>query len=120
MGTPAEYIARSTYALNFFQAGGFEESNTGGFDDPQAAADAFGQSGAKIAVICSTDKKYEEVAEPLAAKLKAAGARTVVLAGNPGANDARYRAAGIDRFIFMRCDVLGTLRDLLREEGALS
>ena len=78
------------------------------------------QSGAKIAVICSTDKKYEEVAEPLAAKLKAAGARTVVLAGNPGANDAAYRAAGIDRFIFMRCDVLGTLRDLLREEGVLS
>ena len=76
--------------------------------------------GAKVAVICSTDTKYEEQAEPLAAALKAAGARTVVLAGNPGANEARYRAAGVDRFIFIRCDVLGTLRDLLREEGALS
>ena len=44
----------------------------------------------------------------------------MVLAGHPGANEARYRAAGVDRFIFIRCDVLGTLRDLLREEGVLA
>ncbi|WP_169977402.1 methylmalonyl-CoA mutase family protein [Tautonia rosea] len=119
LGKPAEFIARSTYAVNFFQAGGFEEVNNSGFTDPQAAVDAFTQSGAKIAVICSTDVNYDALAEPLAVSLKAAGARTVVLAGNPGAGEARYRAAGVDRFIFIRCDVLGTLRDLLREEGAL-
>jgi methylmalonyl-CoA mutase len=119
LGKPAEFIARSTYAVNFFQAGGFEEVNNEGFADPQAAAEAFAQSGANIAAICSTDAKYDALAEPLAAALKAAGARTVVLAGNPGAAEARYRAAGVDRFIFIRCDVLGTLRDLLREEGAL-
>ena len=55
----------------------------------------------------------------LAPGLKASGARTVILAGNPGANDAAFRAAGVDRFIFVRCDVLGTLRELLREEGVL-
>jgi methylmalonyl-CoA mutase len=49
--------------------------------------------------------------------LKAAGARTVVLAGNPGANEAAWRAAGVSRFIFIKCDVLGTLREMLREEG---
>ncbi|QDV36088.1 methylmalonyl-CoA mutase family protein [Tautonia plasticadhaerens] len=119
LGIPAEFIARSTYAANFFQAGGFEEVNNDGFPDPRAAAEAFARSGAAIAVICSTDARYQEQAEPLARELKASGARTVVLAGNPGANEARYRAAGVDRFIFIRCDVLGTLRDLLREEGAL-
>jgi methylmalonyl-CoA mutase len=119
LGSPAEFIARSTFAANFFQSGGFEEVNNGGFSDPQAAADAFAESGAGIAVICSTDGRYEELAEPLARALKGAGARTVVLAGNPGPSEARYKAAGIDRFIFIRCDVLGTLRDLLREEGAL-
>jgi methylmalonyl-CoA mutase len=44
----------------------------------------------------------------------------VILAGNPGANEPKYRAAGVDRFIFIRCDVLGTLRSLLQEEGVLS
>jgi methylmalonyl-CoA mutase len=120
MGTPADFIARSTYALNFFEAGGFGVSNNGGFTDPAAAAAAFRQSGARIAVICSTDKKYQTVVEATAPLLKSAGARTVILAGNPGANEAKYRAAGVDRFIFVRCDVLGTLRELLREEGVLS
>ncbi|RUL87295.1 methylmalonyl-CoA mutase family protein [Tautonia sociabilis] len=119
LGSPAEFIARSTYALNFFEAGGFEEVNNDGFADPEAVARAFASSGAAIAVLCSSDAMYERMAEPSARALKAAGARTVVLAGNPGANEARYRAAGVDRFIFIRCDVLGTLRDLLREEGAL-
>lgn len=120
IGTPAEFIARSTFALNFFQAGGFEEINNEGFDDPATAAAAFQKSGAHIAVICSTDARYEAFAEPTARALKAAGARTVILAGNPGANEPRFHAAGIDRFIYIRCDVLGTLRDLLREEGVLS
>jgi methylmalonyl-CoA mutase len=120
IGTPADFIARSTYALNFFEAGGFGVVNNDGFADPDAAAAAFRQSRAKIAVICSTDKKYETVVEATAPALKAAGARTVILAGNPGANDARYRAAGVDRFIFIRCDVLGTLHELLVEEGVLS
>jgi len=120
MGTPAESIARATYALNFFQAGGFGVVNNEGFADPEAAAAAFGKSGAKIAVICSTDKKYETVVETTAPRLKAAGARTVILAGNPGANEAKYRTAGVERFIFVRCDVLGTLHELLRDEGVLS
>jgi methylmalonyl-CoA mutase len=120
LGTPAECIARATYALNFFQAGGFGVANNEGFADPDAAVAAFRKSGAKIAVICSTDKKYAMVVEATTPKLKAAGARTVVLAGNPGANEAKYRAAGVDRFIFIRCDVLGTLHELLKEEGILS
>jgi methylmalonyl-CoA mutase len=118
-GTPAEFIARSTYAQNFFQAGGFQEVNNDGFSEMQALAAAFAGSEATIAVICSTDKNYESIVDQVAPKLKAAGARTVILAGNPGANEAKYRAAGVDRFIFLRCDVLGTLRSLLHEEGVL-
>jgi methylmalonyl-CoA mutase len=119
LGTPAESIARATFAQNFFQAGGFEEVATDNLHDADAAAKACFASRAKIAVICSTDAKYEEMIETVTPKLKAAGARTVVLAGNPGANEAKYRSAGVDRFIYIRCDVLGTLRDLLREEGVL-
>jgi methylmalonyl-CoA mutase len=119
LGTPAEFSARSAFAQNFVQAGGFQELNNDGFTDSRAAAEAFARSQAKIAVICSTDKTYEAIVEQVAPALKAAGARTVILAGNPGAHELKYRAAGVDRFIFSRCDVLGTLRSLLQEEGVL-
>jgi methylmalonyl-CoA mutase len=59
------------------------------------------------------------VVPQLAPRLKAAGASSVVLAGNPGANEAAWRGAGVDRFIFIKCDVLATLRQMLREEGVL-
>ncbi|MBV8451497.1 MAG: methylmalonyl-CoA mutase small subunit [Deltaproteobacteria bacterium] len=120
IGTPAEFIARSTYALNFFEAGGFQVINNDGFSDQAALAAAFTQSQARSAVICSSDKEYQKVAEKTAETLKASGARTVILAGNPRANEAKYRAAGVDRFIFVRCDVLGILRELLKAEGVLS
>jgi methylmalonyl-CoA mutase len=118
MGPVAHHTARASYAKNFFEAGGFEVIGNSGFKDADAAA-AFAESGATVAVICSSDKLYPECVPAVAPKLKAAGARTVVLAGNPGASESAWRAAGVDRFIFIKCDVLGTLRELLRQEGVL-
>ncbi len=120
MGPVAHHTARATYAKNFFEAGGFEVVGKDGFKDADAAAKAFEACGATVAVICSSDKLYPEVVPQVAPKLKAAGARSVVLAGNPGANEAAWRAAGVGRFIFIKCDVLATLRDMLREEGVLT
>jgi methylmalonyl-CoA mutase len=119
MGSAAHHTARAIYAKNFFEAGGFEVVGNDGFKDADAAARAFAASGATVAVLCSSDKLYPEVVPQAAPKLKAAGARSVVLAGNPGANEAAWRAAGVDRFIFIKCDVLATLRDMLREEGVV-
>jgi methylmalonyl-CoA mutase len=120
MGPVAHHTARATYAKNFFEAGGFEVVGNDGFKDADAAARAFSASGATVAVICSSDKLYPDVMPQVAPKLKAAGARSVVLAGNPGASEAAWRAAGVNRFIFIKCDVLATLRDMLREEGVLT
>jgi methylmalonyl-CoA mutase len=120
MGPVAHHTARATYAKNFFEAGGFEVVGSDGFKDADAAARAFAASGATVAVICSSDKLYPEMVPQVALRLKAAGARAVVLAGNPGANEAAWRGAGVDRFIFIKCDVLATLRDMLREEGVLT
>jgi methylmalonyl-CoA mutase len=119
LGPVAHHTARATYAKNFFEAGGFEVVGNDGFRDADAAARAFAQSGATIAVLCSSDKLYPEFVPQAAPKLKAAGARSVVLAGNPGTNEAAWRAAGVGRFIFIKCDVLATLREMLREEGVL-
>jgi len=120
VGSIAEQVARKNYARNFFEAGGFDVLGREAKFDIAEAASAFAVSGAKIAVICSTDKRYATAVAELAPKLKAAGARTVILAGHPGESEAAYRAAGVDRFIYMRCDVLEALWSLLRAEEAQS
>ena len=119
-GSIAEQISRKTFAKNFFEAGGFEILTREAKYDADSSTAEFMQSGAKIAVICSTDKQYATCVAELAPKLKRAGAPTVILAGNPGVNEAAYRAAGVDRFIFLKCDVIETLSALLRDEGSLS
>jgi methylmalonyl-CoA mutase len=118
IGTIAEQVARKNYARNFFEAGGFEVVSREAKYDAAEAAAGFAVGGAGIAVICSTDKQYATAVAELAPKLKAAGARSVILAGHPGQSEAAYRAAGVDRFIYMRCDVLDTLWSLLRVEEA--
>jgi methylmalonyl-CoA mutase len=120
VGSIAEQVARKNYSRNFFEAGGFEVLAQEARFDVDKAASGFAASGAKIAVICSTDKQYANVVGELAPKLKAAGARTVVLAGHPGQSETAYRAAGVDRFIFVRCDVLEVLWSLLRAEDVQS
>jgi methylmalonyl-CoA mutase len=119
LGPVAHHTARATYAKNFFEAGGFDVISNDGFRDADTAARAFAASGATVAVLCSSDKLYPEFVPQAAPKLKAAGAHSVVLAGNPGANEAAWRASGVDRFIFIKCDVLGTLREMLHDEGVL-
>ncbi len=119
MGPLVHHTARASYAKNFFEAGGFEVIGGDAFNDADAAATAFAESGANIAVICSSDKLYPDFVPEVAPKLKQAGARTVVLAGFAGENAPAWQAAGVDRFIFMKCDVLETLRELLQEEGVL-
>jgi methylmalonyl-CoA mutase len=120
MGPIAHHTARATFSKNFFEAGGFEVVTNRGFADAAAASEAYGKSQASIAVICSSDKLYPDVVPQVGPRLKAAGARTVILAGHPGENETAWREAGVDRFIYVKCDVLATLRELLLEEGVLN
>jgi methylmalonyl-CoA mutase len=120
MGTPAQHLARTNFAKNLLQAGGFLTESQDGFASVQAAAAALAADGAAIAVICASDVQYPELVPQLAPALHAAGARTVLLAGNPGDKEGLYRQAGIDRFIFVKCDVVAVLSSLLTEQGALS
>ncbi|EMI44668.1 methylmalonyl-CoA mutase subunit beta [Rhodopirellula sp. SWK7] len=119
MGPVAHFTARATFSKNFFEAGGFDTIASESCADAEAAVAAFKASEANIAVICSSDKLYADMVVPVAQALKQAGARNVIVAGFPGANEEAWRKAGVDRFIFMKCDVLGTLRELLAQEGVL-
>lgn len=120
LGPIAHHTARATFSKNFFEAGGFEVLGNDGFADTDAAVAAFKESGANVAVICSSDKLYPDFVPDAAAKLKAAGARTIVLAGFPGDNKTAWLEAGVDRFIYIKCDVLTTLQEMLSEEGVLT
>jgi len=120
MGPIAVHTARATFAQNFFEAGGFEVVNNDGFADAESAADAFAKSGATLAVVCSSDAWYETGAVDVAKALKRKLVSRVLLAGNPGAAEATYREGGVDQFIFMGCDVLGTLTELAQHEKVMS
>ncbi len=108
LGPVAIHNARSTFASNAFAAGGIEALGNDGFSDVGELAEAFAQSGAHIACLCSSDQIYEREAAPAAEALKAAGATMVYLAGRPADADA-LKAAGVDGFLFAGCDLLALL-----------
>lgn len=113
LGSASEHGARANFSLGLLRAGGFRVLTNNGFAAPEAAARAFAESGAHIAVICSTDDLYEQLAEPMARALESASARAIVLAGNPGARAAAYRAAGVTDFISLGGNAVSSLETLL-------
>jgi methylmalonyl-CoA mutase len=120
MGPIAVHTARAGYALNFFEAGGFEAVANNGFETPEAAAAACVQESCTLAIICSSDAWYESGVAAVAKALKLAGVQRLFLAGNPGAHEEAYRKAGVDQFIFVGCDVLSMLTELAQAQGVLS
>jgi methylmalonyl-CoA mutase len=120
LGPIPEHRARADFAHNLFAAAGIEPVTNDGFDGVDAAADAFEASGAEVAVICGPDARYPDVVPELAARLKDRGASAVLLAGKPGEHEARYREAGLDRFIHIGADVLDILGAIQREIGVRS
>ena len=70
-----------------------------------------------MAVICSSDAVYAEMAADVAGALKTAGARRIYLAGNPGDQREAYEQAGIDEFVHVGSDVLAALRGALQSCG---
>lgn len=100
LGTFAESRARAGFAANFFAAGGFKTRET---TSPERA---------EIVCLCGADERYAAQAANTARELKKLGVKQVLLAGRPGANEASYREAGIDGFIFMGCDLISAMEVL--------
>lgn len=105
VGTFAESRARVGFASSFLAAGGIRTKESA---EPQAT---------KIAVVCGSDGAYAADAVATVKALKAAGARRVLLAGRPGELEGALKEAGLDGSIFVGCDALATLGDLLGDEA---
>jgi methylmalonyl-CoA mutase len=109
LGSVSEFAPRANFAKNLFEAGGIEALATPGFNDRSEMIAAFRRSGAKLACLCSSDEVYAREGNAAAEELKAAGA-ALWMAGQPGALEAGLRQAGIQGFVFPRCDALAILQ----------
>ncbi|AKT41204.1 methylmalonyl-CoA mutase family protein [Chondromyces crocatus] len=101
LGPFAESRARVGFATGFFAAGGLR------------TRESTANEPAPIACLCGSDERYKTEAADRARALKAAGCKQVLLAGRPGALEPSLREAGVDGFLFVGCDVVPMLSDLL-------
>jgi methylmalonyl-CoA mutase len=114
LGPVAAFTARANFAKNFFEAGGIEAVFGPMTDDTSEIVAAFRASGAKLACLCSSDTIYCDAAKPAALALRGAGA-TLYLAGRPGEMETELRQAGVEKFVYVGCDMLAMLQRALEE-----
>jgi len=120
LGPLLRHKARADFTKAFFAAGGFEVISPSGFENPDEAVAALKESGAMIAIVCGTDNDYTEQFADFARRIKSVLPKThLVLAGFPGDQQADYRAAGMDDFIFIKSNNFSVNRDYLKRVGAL-
>jgi methylmalonyl-CoA mutase len=111
IGQVAEFTARATFTKNFFEAGGIEAVAGAGGTDTAAIVQDFKDSHASFAALCSSDEVYAEQAMIVAAALRDSGAAVIYLAGRPAGQEEALKAAGVDDFVFIGCDVHAILAD---------
>ena len=107
LGPLAEHTARTTFASNFFAAGGVQSKIVTG--TPEDIGRKFAGSGCTIACICGTDGRYELEAADTARELGAAGVGRLYLAGKPNDHEQDWREAGVDEYIHIGVDVISSL-----------
>lgn len=108
IGSPADHGPRLDFTRNYLAAGGIAVDLSLG--DAASVATAFqafrAATGGNLAIICSSDNLYADVAAEVMAALKAAGAEWLAVAGRP---DSALVTAGADGFIYAGDDCLASL-----------
>ncbi|TVQ41490.1 MAG: methylmalonyl-CoA mutase [Geminicoccaceae bacterium] len=112
LGTLAEHNVRTSWIKGLIAAGGLATHDSEPLADAAAVTAACKAKPATIAVLCSSDARYAELAAPAAKAAKAAGISHLYLAGRPGEHEATWRAAGVDGFLYQGLDVLAELDTL--------
>ena len=115
MGNLAMRRARSQFAGNFFSCAGYEIIDNNGFKTVEEAANACLNAKADIAVICSSDDEYADIAPKLYNLLNET--TIVVVAGYPKAILEELENKGLKYFIHMKSNVLETLKSFNKELG---
>ena len=107
IGNLAMRQARAQFSCNFLACAGYEVIDNLGFATVEEGVEAAMAAKADIVVLCSSDDEYAEYAVPA---FKAVDGRAMfIVAGAPACMDD-LKAAGIENFIHVRCNVLETLK----------
>ena len=107
IGNLAMRQARAQLSCNFLACAGYEVIDNLGFPTVEEGVEAAMKAGADIVVLCSSDDEYAEYAIPAYQAVN--GRAMFIVAGAPACMDD-LKAAGIENFIHVRCNVLETLR----------
>ena len=114
IGNLAMRQARAQFSGNFFGCAGYEIIDNLGFKTVEEGAAAAKKAGADIVVLCSSDDEYAEFGP---AAFKAVGDSAIyVIAGAPACMED-LKAAGIENYVHVRCNVLETLKDFNNKLG---
>ncbi|MCM1032994.1 MAG: methylmalonyl-CoA mutase small subunit [Odoribacter sp.] len=108
IGNLAMRLARAQFSTNFFGCAGYEIIDNLGFDTVEQGIDAALAKEADVIVLCSSDDEYATLAPEAFKYLD--GRAEFVVAGAPACAE-ELKAAGINDFVHVRCNVLETLRD---------
>ncbi len=107
IGNLAMRQARAQFSCNFLACAGYQVIDNLGFPSVEEGVKAAIEAKADIVVLCSSDDEYAEYAIPAFKELN--GRAMFVVAGAPACME-ELKAAGIEHFIHVRCNVLDTLK----------
>ena len=108
IGNLAMRQARAQFSCNFLACAGYQVIDNLGFPSVEEGIEAAMKAEADIVVLCSSDDEYAEYAVPAFKALN--GRAMYIVAGAPACMD-ELKAAGIENFIHVRCNVLETLKE---------
>lgn len=114
IGNLAMRQARAQFSCNFLACAGYEVIDNLGFATVEEGAEAALKVQADIVVICSSDDEYAQYAVPAYELLK--DKVLFIVAGAPACME-ELKAAGIENFIHVRCNVLETLKSYNEKLG---
>ena len=114
IGNLAMRQARAQFSCNFLACAGYKVIDNLGFKTVEEGVDAALEAKADIVVICSSDDEYAEYAIPAFQYLN--GRAMFVVAGAPACMED-LKAAGIENYIHVKCNVLETLREYNQKLG---
>ena len=114
IGNLAMRQARAQFSCNFLACAGYKVIDNLGFKTVEEGIDAALEAKADIVVICSSDDEYAEYAIPAFKYLN--GRAMFVVAGAPACMED-LKAAGIENYIHVKCNVLETLKEYNQKLG---
>ncbi|OBH66037.1 methylmalonyl-CoA mutase small subunit [Mycobacterium colombiense] len=116
LGPLAENNIRATFASNLLASGGIEAINPGTVDADGIASAVADAGSPSAAVICGTDKRYQDEASGVVQAARDAGIARVYLAGpDKAVADAEHQP---DQFLTAKINAVEALSDLLTRLGA--